>query len=117
MAVPTTSVTIIRGDTPTFTFTIKDSAGAALDLTTATAIRFAAKSTLALADANAIFNVACTVTPPATDGICTATLAQTDSTPAGTYTAELQVNLASGTTITSFQFELIIKEDVLKAIT
>ena len=57
-----------------------------------------------------------TVTNP-TGGVCTTTLAQTDSDPSGRYIAELQVNLASGTTVASFQFALIIEEDVLKAIT
>ena len=108
--------TIFRGDTPTFVFTITDEAGAAVDLTDITTIKFIAKKSDEQPDADAQFNVACTVDSPATDGICRVKLSSTNTDTAGTFLAELMLNfLTAATTLTAQRVNLIITADLHQA--
>ena len=103
---------IIKGDTPTFEFTITDDAGAAVDLTNTTSIKFIAKSSLDLADGSAIFDKTCAVVSPATDGICRVTLDAGDSAVAGIFFAELELRFSDGSIFTATQFLLDILDEV-----
>lgn len=103
--------TIFRGDTPTFKFTVTDSAGVAVNLT-GSVPTFMAKNNLDAPDSRAIFERACTITDAA-NGKCEVKLTAADTANAGDYTAELQLNFSAGTTIqTAGQFKLIISKDV-----
>jgi hypothetical protein len=98
--------TIYRGDTPTFTFNIKQN-GLVFNLTGYTAI-FAAKVN---ADATTyLFTETCSISNPLT-GVCTVTLTTADTATAGTYVAEIQ--LTKGTSVlTAIQFNLVIEADI-----
>ncbi len=106
------SESVFKGDTPTFEFTLKDDAGAAIDLTNISTIKFIAKSSLGLADGSAIFDKTCTVSVPATAGICTVTLIAADTATVGIYKAEVELRFTDGTIVTASQFILEIVDDV-----
>lgn len=108
---------IFRNDTPEFEFTLKDSAGAALDLTNATEVRFMAKPEREadVTDALAQFNRTCSIDAPATAGICRVTLTVTDTNKGGRFIAEVQIKFTSGAVNTADQFLLVIKTDVILA--
>lgn len=106
------SETIVKGDTPTFEFTIKDDAGAAVDLSSATSIKFIAKSSTSILDANAIFDKTCTVVAPATNGVCKVTLLAADTAVVGIYKAEVELRFTDASIITASQFILEIVDDI-----
>ncbi len=109
------SLQITKGDTPTIEFTITDDAGVAIDLTNISSIKFTAKSSLALADVDAIFEKTCAVVLPATDGICDVTLLAADTATVGNYIGELELRSTAGSIITSSRFILEIVGDVRTA--
>lgn len=113
-----TKKTIFRGDTPTFVFTVTDEDGVAVDLTSATVIKFIAKKSADQPDGDAQFNATCSVDAPATAGICRVKLSTTDTNKAGLFKAELMINFSSGATIlTTLQFDLEIVADLHQATT
>lgn len=103
---------IVKGDTPTFEFTLTDDAGAAIDLTDVSTIQFIAKTSLDLPDGSAIFDKACAVVAPATGGICNVTLTAADTATVGLYRAELELRFNDGSIVTATQFLLEITDDV-----
>ena len=102
---------IIRGDTPTFSFTVTDSAGDPLDLTEFD-VYLAAKA--AVDDVEYLFNKACTVTN-AGEGLCEVELDADDTSEVGQYQAELELvgkGNSTGKTYTVSRFSLTIRQDV-----
>lgn len=79
--------TIYQKTTPTFTFTITDEDGNAFDLTDAT-IYFKAKTDIEAT--SYVFEKTCTISD-AVNGICYATLTQTDTATAQTIIAEVNL--------------------------
>ena len=106
--------TIYRGDTPLWQFNVKGADGVAMDLTGAE-VYFAVKRTLGTPDY--LFNKSCTIAAPATSGVVTVRNLTAETTPAGTYLAELEVRYPNNDppeVYTVDQFTLVIKDDVRK---
>lgn len=109
-----TEVEIYRGDTPKFSFAVKKRDGSVFDLTNSE-VYFAARD-LYDPSATLVFDVTCTITD-AGSGLCEAQLDGDDTTPAGSYLAEVEVRdtpVATTYIYTAIQFELTIKDDVRK---
>ncbi len=93
-----TLITIVQEDYGyDLSFTLKDSTGAVVDLTSAT-LAFICQS---VSDNSVNFNNAMSVVS-APDGTCTYTVQQTDFLTSGTFTAQIAVNYGVGTEIISF---------------
>ncbi len=88
--------------TPLLTFTVYDSAGAVVDLTGAT-VTLTAKS-----GNSAGFSISCSISSPATAGICTAQLTATDAVTPGLYRWELFIEwVATGLTVITKQYDTL----------
>jgi hypothetical protein len=99
---------IYRGDTPLFRFHVLNADRSNFNLSGWTGY-FSAKP---LTGGSTIFNRSCTLTDPI-NGWIQCRLQTTDSTPAGTYLAELELrNASQGRVTTAVQIELYIKGDV-----
>jgi len=97
--------TIYRGDTVTIDFTVTED-DVAFDLTGST-VKFMGKTAFGLTDAQATFEVTCTLTTPAS-GECSAEL-QVASV--GTYLVELEYRKDS-TILTLKQWEMEVSQDL-----
>ena len=113
----TTRLAIIRGDTPEMVFTLTDRDGDPFDLTGVTEARHMAKiqTDPQVDDADAQYNVVCTIDAPATLGICRVTLTSANTANVGIYNAELQLKSPGPTVITAQKFVLEIEQDVIQA--
>ena len=97
--------TIFSGNTPTFSFTVTDSDGSAVNLTDATVKFTAADKADAAATA---WSETCTV-DDAEGGLCHCDLAAEDTATPGEYDAELNIEWSSGKILTSARFAIKIK--------
>ena len=103
---------IIRGDTTTLTFTLTDSAGAALDITGGT-IFFTAKSNITEADVDAEISYDATVAGDGSGGIATVSLTASDTDIAiGGYSYDLQVKTSTGDILSVQAAPLKVVQDV-----
>lgn len=108
----TSVIQIYRGDTPKFSFSVKDAAGAEFDLTNAK-VYFAAKQSGA---SEYLFDLECTITD-VPGGLCEIRLTATHTGTIGTYRAEVEVRVTDGPSTyvyTAWQGDLVIKDDVRK---
>ena len=107
---------IKRGDTPDYEFTMLDLDGGPLDLTTATGVRFAAKTQKEVAGPDSItqFNEACVIEAPASAGIVTVSLDAADTDTVGKFIAELQTKFPGAKETSSEDMLLNINQDVLQ---
>ena len=101
---------IYRGDTPKFTFTIKEADGSVYSLAgVGIEVRFGA----GVLGSTPVFNKLCTITD-APNGVCEVRLTATDTAQVGTFTGEVEVeDTVNSYHFTLPQFTLSIKPDII----
>ena len=104
---------IVKGDTPTFEFTLTQPDGSAVDLTNVSSMSFSAKVSPDQSNAEAQFTVTPTVKGSATDGIAEVTLSAANTDTAGVYIAELELTFPGSVINTAQRFKLTIEPEII----
>lgn len=104
------SIVIVKGDKGfNISFTVLDSDGAAVDLTTVSSVTFKMKKLNATTNK---VSGACVVVS-ATDGTCTYTVGSADMDTIGTYQAELVLTYSASKVISAVTEDIVVVEDLV----